>query len=202
MTAVADELAAKPKRKPGNPNWHKGMASPNPSGQPKSYAENRAMLKELFPKALEVLKRQLDSDNEDIAHRAAKLVAVYTLGKEPEPSDVQHAEARARLTTLIGVQVPVPSLPAHKEMPSLPAPPPEPEMAARSEAGTTPSLTTAELQPAAPPEAAGSPPSVSEPSGLRCIYKQANGQPCDGFVSGGKFYCEPHQAKLFALVGL
>ena len=114
----------KPKR--GNPNWVKGGPSPNPGGKDKTYFDYRNMMKELFPEALAVIQKHLKSENEEVASRAAKLVTVYTLGKEPEPADVQHADAiRARLTTLVGV-VAAPSLPSPVALPPAVLPPPTP----------------------------------------------------------------------------
>ncbi len=57
----------KPKSKGGNPNWRKGMKSPNPGGRPVTPQELKDDFRTLTSAALKRARKALDSKNEKIA---------------------------------------------------------------------------------------------------------------------------------------
>src|SRR3990172_6343400 len=83
---MATEVLQKKKR--GNPNWYKGMVTPNPGGKPKGVAEVRAMIEKRtknYPLLIASLLRiALNDQRGPDQISAAKLLLAYGLGKPQE----------------------------------------------------------------------------------------------------------------------
>lgn len=60
-------IANKPRSKGGNPNWKKGMKSPNPSGRPPTPQELKDDFRTLTVEAMKRARKLLQSNDEGIA---------------------------------------------------------------------------------------------------------------------------------------
>ena len=192
--AVLDGLLGAPKRRPGG--TFKPGQSGNPSGRPKRLAELNALCQKNFPLALRRLRRLIKSPDDELSFRAIQFTFAYVMGKPPEAESLVHLEnMRARVAELV-----IPS----QQVPAAAPPIPLPEAVV---AEPVP-LTTAPLVTQPPPEALDEVTPVQVPSGLvalpkpdglRCIYRNKDGQ-CPEMAEDGKQWCRPHHDKLFSMV--
>ena len=109
MSEIGNNGGQKPKR--GNPAWHKGMDSPNPTGRGKQVSELLQAFRDDVPLARTLCSQYLKDKNADgkLRLEAAKLVLAYGLGRPPQieaPDDdlanMSDEELRGLAKTLLG----------------------------------------------------------------------------------------------------
>ena len=84
-----EQLEPKPKSKAGNPNWKKGMPSPNPGGRPTIDAEFRERCRNgVAQKVVEKWIAEVEREGKDWV-ACSKLLAEYGFGKPHQTQSIE-----------------------------------------------------------------------------------------------------------------